>query len=114
MNMSGHDLYNELYSKTKLLDVAIKELGNRGRTWAQAEHDYKVALSAKILVEREKGTPVTIISDICRGNREIAKLRFERDVALVTYKAAQEAINNYKLQIRIIDGQISREWGNTK
>ena len=112
--MNEIDLINELSAKVKLLDTAVRELGKRGQKYAQTERDYKVRLSQQILVERDKGMPVTIISDICRGNNEIAKLRFERDVAEVTYKAAQEAINSYKLQIRILDSQISREWGNVR
>lgn len=110
--MSGQDIYKELSEKVALLDAAVRAFGNRGRAYAKAEHDYKVALSKKILVERDNGLPVTIISDVCRGNREIAKLRFERDVAEVSYKAAMEAINAYKLQIRILEGQIQREWGH--
>ena len=110
--MTGVDLYTELQDKVRLLDTAVREYGNRGRAYAKAEHDYKVGLAKKILVERDKGTPVTIISDICRGSAEIAKLRFERDIAEVTYKAAQEAINSYKLQIRVLESQISREWGS--
>lgn len=108
---SGHDLMQEIQSKTRLLDSAISQLGKRGNTYAQAEHDYKIALSQEILIERDKGTPVTIINDICRGKPSIAKLRFERDVAETSYKAALEAINGYKLQIKILDAQIAREWG---
>lgn len=106
------DLIAEIGQKSRMLDTAIWELGKRGRVYAQAEHDYRVALSKKVLMEREKGTPVTVISDICRGDREIAKLRFERDVAETVYEAAKEAINGYKLQIRILDAQIEREWGH--
>lgn len=106
------DLIAEIGHRSKLLDSAIRELGTRGRAYAQAEHDYRVALSKKVLTERDKGTPVTIISDVCRGDREIAKLRFERDVAETVYDAAKEAINGYKLQIRILDAQIEREWGH--
>ena len=106
------DLISEIGHRSKLLDAAIRELGTRGRAYAQAEHDYRVALSKKVLAERDKGTPVTIISDVCRGDREIAKLRFERDVAETVYDAAKEAINGYKLQIRILDAQIEREWGH--
>jgi len=109
--MSGQDLYLEMQEKVDLLNQALRELGRRGRTYAQAEHDYKVELSKEILVQRDNKIPVTIISDICRGTPRIAKLRFERDVAEVTYKAAMEAINSYKLQIRILEGQISREYG---
>ena len=104
------DLMNELSSKVALLDTAIRELGKRGQAYAEAEKNYKIALAQQILKERDKGIPVTIISDLCRGNPQIEKLSFERDVAEVTYKAAQEAINSYKLQIRILDAQIEREW----
>lgn len=105
-----YDLISEIGQKSKLLDTAIKELGKRGRAYAQAEQDYRVAMARKILEEREKGTPVTIISDICRGNLEIAKLRFDRDCAEVVYKSALEAINAIKLQIRVLDSQVEREW----
>lgn len=105
------DLINEIGQKSRLLDAAIRELGNRGRAFAQAEHDYRVELSKKVLLERDKGTPVTIISDVCRGDPHIAKLRFERDVADVVYRSALEAINGYKLQIKILDAQVEREWG---
>ena len=105
------DLINEIGQKSRLLDAAIRELGNRGRVFAQAEHDYRVELSKKVLLERDKGTPVTIISDVCRGDPHIAKLRFERDVADVVYRSALEAINGYKLQIKILDAQVEREWG---
>lgn len=111
--MSGQDLYLEMQDRERLLDRALRELGSRGRGLAQSEMDYRIKLASKILEERDKGTPVTIIADVCRGTQEIAKLRFARDVAEVTYKAALEAIQSYKLQIRILENQIEREWGNT-
>lgn len=104
------DLIQEIGAKSALLDAAIKQLGIRGKAYAQAEHDYRVAMRQKILAERSNGTPVTIISDICRGDPEVAKLRLERDIALTVYESAQEAINGYKLQIRILDSQVEREW----
>lgn len=104
------NLIQEIGAKSSMLDAAVKQLGVRGKAYAQAERDYKVALAEKIIREREKGTPVTIISDICKGDSEIARLRFERDCAEVVYKSAMEAIQSIKLQIRIIDAQIEREW----
>lgn len=104
-------LYQELQNKTDLLDVAVRELRGRGTAFAQSERDYKVALAKAILDERSKGTPVTIIGDVCRGKQDIAKLRFERDCAEVLYKSAMEAINSLKLQLRLIENQIQREWG---
>lgn len=104
------DLIQEIGAKSALLDAAIKQLGIRGRTYAQAERDYRVAMRKKILEERANGTPVTIISDLCRGDDAVAKLRLERDIALTVYESAKEAINGYKLQIRILDAQVEREW----
>lgn len=108
---SGQDLMNEMQGRIKMLDTALQQLGNRGRAYAQAERDYRIALAKKILVERDKKTPVTIISDVCRGDHEIAGLKFNRDVAEITYDAAKEACNVYKIEIRTLDEQISREWG---
>ena len=106
------DLISEIGQKSKLLDAAVQELGKRGRSYAQSEQEYRIALAKRILAEWSKGTPVTIISDICRGDREIAKLRFERDCAEVVYKSALEAINAMKLQLRMLDAQVEREWGH--
>lgn len=105
------DLISEIGAKSSLLDKAIAQLSVRGKVYAQAERDYRVALRKAILTARAEGMPVTIISDVCRGHPEIARLRLEKDIALTVYEAAKEAIQGYKLQIRILDAQVEREWG---
>lgn len=112
--MSGQDLYTELQQNQHYLTVALNELKKRGSANAQAEHDYRIALAEKILEERDKGTPVTIISDVCRGDRKIAKAKFERDVARTLYETALEAINVYKLKIKVLENQVEREWGRNE
>ena len=108
--MTGIDLNQEISNRVSLLDAANKAFSKRGQDYAKAEYDYRVALAEKILQERANGMPVTIIGDICRGDKKVAKLKMERDIAEVVYKSAGEAINNFKLQIRVIDAQISREY----
>lgn len=108
------DLVTEIMDKSRMLDVAISELKRRGQKYAEAERDYRVALAKQMLTERDNGMPVTIISDICKGKSEIAQLRFNRDCAEVLYKSAMEAINSMKLQIRLMDSQLDREWGAAK
>lgn len=108
--MSGQDLFIDMQEKIKLLDLALNQLGKRGGSYAQCEQAYRIALAKQILIERDHGVPVTIISDICRGNQAIAKLKFDRDVSEVNYKAAMEAINIYKIQIKMLGEQIDREW----
>ena len=47
------------------------------------------------------------------GDPIISGLRKERDVAKVLYINAQEAINVRKLELRIVEAQLGREWNAT-
>jgi len=112
--MSGLSLQAELREKRNLIDNALKLSVTRGKEWAKADHDYRVALRKYCLEEMERGTPVSSLQYIARGEPEIADLKFKRDVAEALYKSAQEAINVYKIEIRIIDDEIKREWGTNR
>jgi hypothetical protein len=107
-----YDLYEELQTKLQQLDIAIKQLRKHGTEYAEAEKDYKIKLREEILRERENGTAVGIIDKICYGIPSVAQLRLKRDICEATYKANQEAILSLKLQCRLLDNQISREYGN--
>ena len=107
----SYDLMDKMSSLTSLLDAAVGAFGRRGNDYAAAERDYRVSLAQKMLELREKGLPATLIPDLARGDRKIAHLKFDRDAKESVYKAAQEAIQSYKLQIRITESQIEREWG---
>jgi hypothetical protein len=104
------DLINDMNTKVAMLARFPWQRTCAERTRLPDREDYRIALAEKILIERDKGTPVTIISDVCRGDRKIARLKFERDVAEVVYKSALEAINILKLQVKVLDEQIGREW----
>lgn len=108
--MDGMSLYQELQDKTDMLDVAVREIRSRGQSLSKAERDYRVALRKAVLEERAGGTPVTIISDVCRGREDIAQLRFERDCAETLYRSSLEALNVFKLQARLLENQIQREF----
>jgi hypothetical protein len=104
------DLFNELQAKTKDLDISIKELRNSGTRYAQAERDYKVLLRQECLKLRDEGMAIGMIDKTCYGIPSVAEARFKRDVAEAVYKANLEAINSIKLQMRLIENQLSREW----
>jgi len=108
------DLINEIQSKQTMLDKSIKELRNTGTSYAQAERDYKVSLRTHALRLREDGMAIGMIDKTIFGIPEVADLRFQRDVAKVVYDANQDAIQSIKLQLRLLDAQLSREWGNSK
>lgn len=112
--MENYDLYQELQNKQKQLDISIKTLRQSGTNYAQAERDYKVKLREECLKLRDEGMAIGMIDKTCYGIPSVAELRFNRDVAETIYKANQEAINSIKLQMRLIEAQISREWTNAQ
>lgn len=107
-------MYFDIESKIKDLDVSVKSLRKTGQEYAKAEQAYKIKLREEALKMKDNGTPVTLINQIIYGVPEVARLRFERDVKEAVYKANQESINSIKLQIRIMNEQLSREWGQAK
>ena len=104
------DLWQEVQSIKSLTNRAIEEQKKRARTKALTEQNYKIANAQFILKEREKGTPATLISQLALGDKEVSKLRFERDIALSDYENANEFIKLKKVELRILNDQIQREW----
>lgn len=106
------DLVNDLFRKVKTMDAAIKRLANEGQKLAEAEREYKIALRQEVLKLRDMGVAVGVIDKIVYGVPEIANLRFSRDVAESMYKTAYEYLNTLKLEIRVLQSQIEKEWSN--
>lgn len=109
--MADYDLWSEVRTKTRQLDYSIRELRKSGTAYAEAEKAYKIKLREECLRLRGQEMPVTLIDKVCYGIDEVAELRFKRDCARVVYDANRDAINAIKLEIRIINEQLSREWG---
>ena len=105
------DLYNDLQDKASLLDVMIDKLRSSGKHYAEMERDYKILLRQECLRLKDEGMAIGLIDKTCYGIPSVAKARFERDTAEVYYKANLEAINAIKLQMRLMESQIGREWG---
>lgn len=106
------DLYLEIQNKINELNVSLKKLRETGTAYAEAERDYKITLRQEALKLRaEKNMAITLIQQVVYGVPEVADKRFKRDVAEAIYKANQEAINTIKLQIRVLESQLSREYG---
>lgn len=106
-------MWQEIEEKCKMLDKAINDLAKNGYDLADKERKYKIEVNKKALELRADDMPVTLINQIIYGYEEISKLRFERDIAQVKYNANLEYINTIKLQIRVLENQYNKEWGNT-
>ena len=104
------DLYGQREQLFGALMEELEALRRTGQQYAENEADYRKALRIAILEERTKGTPVTIVSDLCRGREDIADKKQLRDCAEALYKASSEAIMALKLRIKTIDADIQRTW----
>lgn len=108
------ELENQVNDLCNKLTQSIKILAKYGKELAEAERDYKITLRQEALKLRtQKDMPVTLIQQVVYGIPEVAEKRFKRDVAEAMRNTAQENINVQKLQIRILEEQIKREWGNS-
>ena len=109
------DLFNDINDLIKRLNTSVVKLKDYGKELAEAEKDYKITLRQEALKLRtEQDMPVTLINQIVYGIPNVANKRFKRDVAETMYNVALENINSTKLQLRILENQLSREWGNTR
>ena len=105
------DLFSELMEKSKLLDNSIKMLRKTGSDYAKAYTDYRIALAKELMILKNEGYAITLAGDIARGKPEIAHLKFEEISKEAIYKANMESINVLKLQIKIIQEQLNKEYG---
>lgn len=106
------DLYEELDKLRRQLEASIKVLVKNGTAYAEAERNYKVLLRTECLKLRDEGMAIGLISLTCYGIPSVAEARCKRDIAETYYTANKEAIASVKLQIRLVENQIQREWGS--
>jgi hypothetical protein len=112
MNDSGQDLVLALRKARNNLIDAVNDMKSSGRFLATAERDYRVALCKEMLKMRaEDKIAWTALFDLAVGNKEVADLRFKRDVHNSDYDVSKECINQLKLEIRLLEKEIEQEWG---
>ena len=105
------DLIDELQNLLSLLQASIKSLRTTSQAKASAEKEYKILLRQECLKLRDEGMAIGMIDKTCYGIPSVAEARFKRDIAEANYDANKEAINAFKLQIRLLENQINREYG---
>ena len=109
--MRMFDLINEKNGLQVRLTEAIRLMAKYGKAYAEAESNYKIALAQTALKLKDSGMAVTMLNLVIYGTNPVPALRLKRDTAEVMYKTAQENIQSIKLQLRLVEAQIEREWG---
>lgn len=106
------DLIIQMNELNSLLTSALTEYKRRGKEYARAYANYRKMLAQELLRLKAEGMPATIAYDIARGKEEIANAKEQEIITECLYKSCQEAINTYKLQIKILQEQINKEMSN--
>lgn len=108
----SYDLIIQVKQKLDELNASINRLKSTGTAFAAAERDYKIILRTEMLKLKEEKMAVGMMDKVVYGIPEVAEARFKRDIAQVVYDTNRDHINSVKLQLKILNDQISREWSN--
>ena len=84
------NLTDKIYQTVKMISEEKKELEELAKEKAQAEKDYRIALSKAIFALKADGYAATLISDLARGS--VAELKFQRDLADSCFTAKRESL----------------------
>ena len=107
-------MWHEIEEVMKKAEQSLSEYKKCQKDYAVKEYKYRTALSKRLLERRAEGQAVTNLADIVRGEEDIAKLRFDRDIAEGLKNSAEKGTDFYKLYARLMESQVQREWGATK
>ena len=106
------DLYSERELLRRKLDQCIKMLRQTASDYARADRDYNVAVRACWMRLRDKDMPIGMISKVYKGEDDVAEKRFKLIEAEAMKDANKEAVMSYKLQLRLVEEQIQREFSS--
>lgn len=111
-NLGDPEMITMLFDLKGQLPEAVKKMRQYGIDMAKADSDYRAAKATRIRELKAQGMPATLILDLAKG--DCAKQQYERDMTEAIYDTQKEYINSLKIQIRVLEGQIDREWGAVK
>ena len=111
-NLGDPELITMLFELKGQLPKSVKKMREYGVQMAKASSEYRAAKAVRIRELKAQGLPATLILDLAKG--DCAEKQYERDMTEVIYETQKEYINSLKTEIRVLEGQIDREWGAVK
>lgn len=106
--MTGPWEFHEAEAKHQSASRASKEaekfLKQSYHDWALKEQAYREALATRILELRAEDHSITLAKDLARGDRHVAKLKFEAMVAEGVAEAAKQRAFAAQADRRAVEG----------
>ncbi len=97
----------EIYEAAKRLQNSGDILFTLAREYAEAEKEYREALAKEILILKDSGMSVTLISDLARG--KVADWKFKRDLGEVRYKCGRDKVQALQSEISALQTLYKRQ-----
>lgn len=91
---------NMLHQATKRLSESSKEVFRLAKAKAETEREYRSELAKVMMSMRMDKVQATLIPDLARG--EVSELKYQRDLATETYRAALSAMEALKVEINAL------------
>ena len=107
-------MWHDIQETMNKAEKSLSEYKRLNEDYARKEYLYRTALSKRLVELRASGQPVTHLADIARGEENIARLRFDRDIAEGLKNSAEKGTDFYKLYAKLMEAQTSREWVQAK
>ena len=98
----------------RMLLFAQAAAKKRGITWAQREAEYYSAKARDTFSLYEDKVPATVIAQVIKGMPETNRALKLRLAEKVGYENAQEAVQSYKLIVRMLEADIERDWNQAR
>lgn len=105
--MNPNDIVDKLNKNLSSLSRGNVELKTLGIKKAESERLYRTALAKKILLLRLDKYPVSLINDLARGDEEVSKLRFNRDVSESNYYCCKSSMDSLKTEIEVLRSKLA-------
>lgn len=108
------EVWNELADCIKQLKEAIAEMPKKIIESALSEKNYRIAKAKKILELEKEGKAKTIITDLAKGDEQVADLCYKRDIAKDLLKVAFAFIEVKRSELSSLKMMYDKEYTNTK
>lgn len=109
-SFGGMGDYATLMSLFDETEQEIESLRQSGYDIAKWQSEYRMRVALMTLELRAQNTPVTVISDIVRGDPEVADLKLKWVCAEADNKSSNHLIYLKEKKIEVLNEQLKREW----
>lgn len=90
------EIIEGLRKNRDLLSSKNHEYLRLNQQYAEAKEIYSIALAQKLLQLRSKGEPVSIVKDLAKGDKNVARLERNMYVAEGIMKSCQQSMNDLR------------------